>query len=57
MDSYAKLNFVSLDFMYSLGLTLCQKCQHNYHIPCVKVARCSSLKTYGIYHLYGTLTD
>jgi hypothetical protein len=57
MDSYAKLNFVSLDFMHSLGLTPCQKCQHNYHVPCVEVAGCSSLKIYGVYHLHGTLTD
>jgi hypothetical protein len=57
MDSYAKLDFVFLDFVYSLGLTPCQKCQHNHHVPCVKVAGCSSLKTYGIYHLHGTLTN
>jgi hypothetical protein len=25
MDSYAKLDFVSIDFVYSLGLTPCQK--------------------------------
>jgi hypothetical protein len=57
MDSYAELDFVSLDFVYSLGLTPCQKRQHNHHIPCVKVAGCSSLKTYSVYHLHGTLTD
>jgi hypothetical protein len=57
MDSYAKLDFVSLDFVHSLGLTPCQKRQHNYHVPYVKVAGCSSLKMYGIYYLYGTLTD
>jgi hypothetical protein len=57
MDSYAELDFVSLDFVHSLGLTPCQKRQYNYHVPCVKVAGCSSLKMYGVYYLHGTLTD
>jgi hypothetical protein len=57
MDSYAELNFVSLDFVYSLGLTPCQKHQHNHHVPCIEVAGCSSLKMYGVYHLHGTLTN
>jgi hypothetical protein len=57
MDSYAELDFVSLDFVHSLGLTPCQKRQHNYHVPYVKVAGCSSLKTYSVYHLHGTLTN
>jgi hypothetical protein len=57
MDSYAELDFVSLDFVYLLGLEPCQKYYHNYHIPHIKAAGYSSLKTYGIYHLHGTLID
>jgi hypothetical protein len=57
MDSYAKLDFISIDFIYSLGLTPCQKHQYNYQIPYIKAARCSSLKIYGIYYLCGTLTN
>jgi hypothetical protein len=43
--------------VYSLGLTPYQKYQHNHHVPCVEVAKCSSLKTYGVYYLHGTLTN
>ena len=57
MDSYAKLDFISLDFVYLLGLEPYQKCYYNHYIPYIKAARCSSLKTYGIYYLYGTLID
>jgi hypothetical protein len=57
MDSYAELDFISLDFVYLLGLEPCQKHYHNYHIPYIEAAGCSSLKTYGIYYLYGTLID
>jgi hypothetical protein len=57
MDSYAELDFISIDFVHLLGLTPCQKYQHNHQIPHIKAAGCSSLKTYGIYHLHGTLTD
>jgi len=57
MDSYAELDFVSIDFVRSLNLTPCQKRQHNHHIPYVEAAGCSSLKTHGVYHLHGTLTD
>jgi hypothetical protein len=57
MDSYAKLDFVSLDFVYLLGLEPCQKCYHNHHIPHIEAAGCSSLKTHGIYYLHGTLMD
>jgi hypothetical protein len=57
MDSYAELDFISIDFVYSLGLTPCQKCQHNYQIPHIKATGCSSLKTHGIYHLCGILIN
>jgi hypothetical protein len=57
MDSYAELDFVSLDFIYLLGLELCQKHHYNYHIPHIEVAGYSSLKTYGIYYLHDTLMD
>jgi hypothetical protein len=57
MDSYAELDFVSIDFVYSLGLTPCQKCQYNHQIPYIEAARCSSLKTHGVYYLRGTLTN
>jgi hypothetical protein len=57
MDSYAKLDFISLDFVCLLGLEPCQKCCHNHHIPHIKAAGCSSLKTHGVYHLHGTLMD
>jgi hypothetical protein len=57
MDSYAELDFVSLDFIYLLGLEPCQKCHYNHHIPHIEAAGCSSLETYGIYYLYGTLMD
>jgi hypothetical protein len=30
MDSYAELDFVSIDFIYSLGLTPYQKHQYNH---------------------------
>jgi hypothetical protein len=57
MDSYAKLDFISLDFICSLGLEPCQKHHYNYHIPHIEAARCSSLETHGVYYLYSTLTD
>jgi len=57
MDSYAELDFVSLDFVHSLGLEPCQKRRHNHHIPHIEAAGCSSLETHGVYHLHGTLTD
>jgi hypothetical protein len=52
MDSYAELDFVSTDFVHSLGLTPCQKRQHNHHIPHIEAAGCSSLKTHSVYHLH-----
>jgi hypothetical protein len=57
MDSYAKLDFVSLDFVYLLGLEPCQKCHYNYHISYIEAAGCSSLKTHGVYYLHSTLID
>jgi hypothetical protein len=57
MDNYAELDFISLDFVYLLGLEPYQKYHYNYHIPHIKVAGCSSLKTHGIYHLHNTLID
>jgi hypothetical protein len=57
MDSYAELDFVSVDFVHLLGLTPCQRRQHNYQIAYVEAAGCSFLKTHGVYHLHGTLTD
>jgi hypothetical protein len=57
MDSYAEMDFVSIDFVHSLGLTPCQKRRHNHQIPYVEAAGCSSLKAHGVYHLHGTLTD
>ena len=57
MDSYAELDFISLDFVYLLGLEPCQKHHHNYHIPHIEAAGCSSLKTYGVYYLHGILID
>jgi hypothetical protein len=57
MDSYAKLDFISLDFIYLLGLEPYQKYYHNHHIPYIEAAGCSSLKTYSVYYLHGTLID
>jgi hypothetical protein len=57
MDSYAELDFISLDFVCLLGLEPYQKHCHNHHIPHIEAAGCSSLKTHGVYHLHGTLTD
>jgi hypothetical protein len=57
MDSYAKMDFVSIDFVQSMGLTPCRKHRHNHQIPHIEAAGCSSLKTHGVYHLHGTLTD
>jgi hypothetical protein len=57
MDSYAELDFVSIDFICSLNLTPCQKCQYNHQVLYIKAAGYSSLQTYGVYHLHGTLIN
>jgi hypothetical protein len=57
MDSYAKMDFVSIDFIQLMGLTPCQKYCHNYQIPYIEAAGCSSLKMHGVYYLHSTLTD
>jgi hypothetical protein len=57
MDSYAEMDFVSIDFVQLMGLTPCQKYHHNYQIPHIEAAGCSSIKTHGVYHLHGTLTN
>jgi hypothetical protein len=57
MDSYAELDFISIDFICSLNLTPYQKCQYNHQVPYVEAAGCSSLQMYGVYHLCGTFTN
>jgi hypothetical protein len=57
IDSYAELDFISLDFVCLLGLEPYQKRHHNHHIPHIEAAGCSSLKTHGVYHLHSTLMD
>src|SRR5271170_1582087 len=57
MDSYAEMDFVSIDFIRSVGLTPCQKRQHDHDIPTIEDAGRTSLTTYGVYHLRCSLTD
>jgi hypothetical protein len=57
LDSYAEMDFVSIEFVRSQGLKPCSKKRHNHNIPSIEAAGRSTLKTYGVYHLHCTMTD
>ena len=57
LDSYAEMDFVSIDFVRSLGLKPCLRKQHNHRIPHIEAAGRSSLTTYGVFHLRCSITD
>ena len=57
LDSYTELDFVSIDFIKSLGLKPCTYKCYNHKIPNIEAIGCSSLSTYSVFHLYGVITD
>ena len=57
LDSYAEMDFVSIDFVRSMGLKPCTRTQHNHHLPHIEAAGCTTLTTHGVYHLHCSITD
>jgi reverse transcriptase-like protein len=57
LDSYAEMDFVSIEFVRSQGLKPCNRKNHSHKIPSIEAAGCLAIKTYGVYHLHCTITD
>lgn len=57
MDTYAEMDFVSIDFVRSVGLTPCRKSQHDHRIPTIEAAGRTSITTHGVYHLRCKIQD
>ena len=51
------MDFVSIDFVRSMGLKPCTRTQHNHHLPHIEAAGCTTLTTHGVYHLHCSTTD
>ena len=57
LDSFAELDFVSIDFVQSLQLKPCNRKCHGHHVPLIEAAGRSFVKVFGVYHLRCTITD
>ena len=57
LDSYAEMDFVSIELVRSQGLKPCNRKNHSHKIPSIEAAGCLAIKTYGVYHLHCTITD
>jgi len=57
LDSFAEMDFVSIDFVHSLQLEPCRQRSHNHHVPLIEAAGRTSVKVLGVYHLHCSITD
>ena len=49
LDSFAKMDFVSIDFVQSLQLKPCDKKCHGHHVPLIEAAGRTFVKVLGVY--------
>jgi len=51
LDSFAGLDFVSIDFVQSLRLKPCNRKCYGHHVPLIEAAGRTFIKVFGVYHL------
>ena len=57
LDTYAEMDFISVDLARQLGLKPCTHKKHNHHVPLLEAAGGASLTSYGIYHIHLEIKD